>query len=294
MHSFCPWPFDILARLFTSEQKKQGKCSELTAFRRTNERIVKVTYVLVLWLWLVHTHAMEPNELEWLYFIQIVCVGAIFSILCYLWVNRRCLLFEVHFFVRSQRFFCTVFIFLGWCAMCVWLIHAKHFRLHGKYFETFSVSRFILSHSIIFFSFLTRQRVFFSRYNNTTIGFDGFSLLLVYVCGSLVVSFPTFKQHQLKIFFQLSVFMFQAKHFISKHFINNVLWSTKLQWNGIFGYSNWNLLFSVLFINHWISINAITNNHSDELIISKLLDYSKANDLHFFNWKSNKPKWSAN
>lgn len=76
---------------------------------------------------------------------------------------------------------------------------------------------------LFFFSFLTRQRVFFSRNNNTTIGFDGFSLLLVYVCGSLVVSFPTFKQHQLKIFFQLSVFMFQAKHFISKHFINNVL-----------------------------------------------------------------------
>lgn len=120
------------------------------------------------------------------------------------------------FFRSFTTVFCTVFIFLGWCAMCVWLIHAKHFRLHEKYFETFSVSRFILSLSIIFFSFLTQQRVFFSRYNNTTIGFDGFALLLVYVCGSLVVSFPTFKQHQLKIFFSTVGIYISSKAFCIK------------------------------------------------------------------------------
>lgn len=163
MHSFCPWPFDILARLFTLEQQKQGKCIELTAFRRTNERIVKVTYVLVLWLWLVHTHAMEPNELEWLYFIQIVCVGAIFSILCYLWVNRRCLLFEVHFFVRSQRFFVPFSFFLAG-VQCVFGLFTPNISDCMK--NTLKPFPFhvLFSLTLLFFFFIfnTAARIFFT------------------------------------------------------------------------------------------------------------------------------------
>lgn len=135
--------------------------------------------------------------------------------MCYLWVNRRCLLFEVHFFVRSQRFFVPFLFFLAGM-QCVFGLFTPNISDCMK--NTLKPFPFhvLFSLSLLFFSFSTRQRVFFSRYNNTTMGFDGFALLLVYVCGSLVVSFPTFKQHQLKIFFSTVGIYISSKAFCIK------------------------------------------------------------------------------
>lgn len=84
------------------------------------------------------------------------------------------------FFRSFTTVFCTVFIFLGWCAMCVWLSR-QTFPIAWKILWNLFRFTFYSLSPLFFLSFLTRQRVFFSRYNNTTIGFDGFALLLVYV-----------------------------------------------------------------------------------------------------------------
>lgn len=169
----------------------------------------------MLWLWLVHTHAMEPNELEWLYFIQIVCVGAIFSILCVTFESIDVAFCLKYIFSFVHNGFLYRFYF-SWLVCNVCLAYSRQtFPIAWKIL--WNLFRFTFySLSLLFFSFSTRQRVFFSRYNNTTMGFDGFALLLVYVCGSLVVSFPTFKQHQLKIFFSTVGIYISSKAFCIK------------------------------------------------------------------------------